>query len=235
MSEGDVQSVLVVEDESDFRELILFKLKEAGFAPEGAANARDALKAAKRLVPAVVVLDIMLPDMPGTEVCKLLRADPTFHGTSILMLTAKGDEIDRVVGFELGADDYVVKPCSVRELILRVRALSRRAIERRSSGDARGAAPIRFGELEVDPVAHRVTVSSKEVALTPIEFKLLLLLLSNPGRAFSRDRLLDEVWNVTAEVTTRTVDTHVKRLRDKLGMSGEVIETIRGIGYRVRA
>jgi two-component system phosphate regulon response regulator PhoB len=235
MNAATSTAVVVIEDEADFRELLVFKLKEAGFAPEAAGTGHDGLALAKSLKPAVVVLDLMLPDIAGTEVCKQIRADRELANVSVLMLTAKGEEIDRVVGFELGADDYVVKPCSVRELMLRVRALARRANERSEAMSALGASkPIVAGVLRIDPAAHRATISNEEVSLTPLEFKLLLLFVSNPGRAFSREKLLGDVWEITADVTTRTVDTHVKRLREKLGEYGETIETVRGVGYRFR-
>jgi two-component system, OmpR family, phosphate regulon response regulator PhoB len=235
-NEIEPKSVLVIEDEADFRDLLVFRLKEAGFAPHAFGSAKEGLAAAERTKPAVVVLDLMLPDMPGTDVCRILRADPVLRTTSILMLTAKGDEVDRIVGLELGADDYVVKPCSIRELMLRVRTLAQRTEERRLAEAAKGSEKtLKLGGIELDPIAHRVTCDRQEIPLTRIEFKLLLLFMTNPGRAFSRDRLLDEVWNITAEVTTRTVDTHIKRLREKLGAYGDSIETIRGVGYRLRA
>ncbi|MCK6549038.1 response regulator transcription factor [Myxococcota bacterium] len=233
-AQGQAETVLVVEDEADFRELVAFKLRESGFVVEAAGTAREGLAAARRLHPSVVILDVMLPDQPGTEIVKQLRGDPHLKDVSILMLTAKGEEIDRVVGFELGADDYVVKPCSVRELMLRVRALARRTSDRRTTPPDE-VRPLAVDGLEIDPAAHKALVHGTELALTPIEFKLLLLLASNPGRAYSRERLLGEVWGITAEVTTRTVDTHVKRLREKLGPLGELIETVRGVGYRFKS
>jgi two-component system phosphate regulon response regulator PhoB len=231
MAEGE--SVLVVDDEADLRNLVVMKLKEAGFVAEGAPNAAQALAAAARLRPVVVVLDLMLPDRPGTEVCKALRADPLLRDAGVLMLTAKGEEVDRVLGLELGADDYVVKPFSVRELVARVRALARRVGDRRAP---KPEAPdmLRWKGLEVDARAHRVTADGEELVLTPLEFRLLSMFLAQPGRAFTRDQLLDSVWNISADVTTRTVDTHVKRLREKLGAYGDIIETVRGVGYRLR-
>jgi two-component system phosphate regulon response regulator PhoB len=234
MAPVESPSVLVVDDEADLRNLLLFKLREAGFVAEAAASATEALSAAARLRPSVVILDLMLPDLPGTEVCKRLRADPMLGDLGILMLTAKGEETDRVVGLEIGADDYVVKPFSVRELVARVRALSRRVSDRRSVA---GAEPQRltWRDLVVDTAAHRIHIGDREVLLTPIEFRLVTVLLTKEGRALSRERLLSEVWNITADVTTRTVDTHVKRLREKLEDYGDLIETVRGVGYRVRA
>jgi two-component system phosphate regulon response regulator PhoB len=234
MTSSPAERVLVVDDEADLRELLLFKLREAGFEVEAVATALEGLAAAARLAPAVVVLDLMLPDLPGTEVCKRLRADPDARDIAILMLTAKGEEVDRVLGLELGADDYVVKPFSVRELVARVRALARRVRDRRTAPPASEERLLRWKGITVDPAAHRVRRDGEEIVLTPIEFKLLVLLLSSPQRAFTREILLDDVWNISSEVTTRTVDTHVKRLREKLGPYGELIETVRGIGYRLR-
>ena len=227
--------VLLVDDELDLRELLLFNLREAGFAVTAVATAAEGLDAAERLDPAVVVLDLMLPDLPGTEVCRRLRAHPSLGDVAILMLTARGDERDRVLGFEVGADDYVVKPFSVRELVLRVRALARRSAERRL---ARGAVDqgrrLRYRGLSLDPVRHRVYADGAELSLRPLEYKLLLLLIEHPGQVFRRAELLREVWSITAEINTRTVDTHVRRLRDHLGAYGEAIETVHGHGYRLR-
>lgn len=187
--------------------------------------------------PDLVVLDLMLPDMPGTEVCRVLKKSPLTEHVPVLMLTAKGEEIDRVVGFELGAEDYVVKPFSVRELVLRVQALLKRA-ERGSTAAAPGGSKaeegraIKFGRLRIDPDAHRTWVDEREIELTPIEFKLLLTLYDRRNRVQTREVLLGDVWNVSADVTTRTVDTHVKRLREKLGAAGRYVETVRGVGYR---
>ena len=169
----------------------------------------------------------MLPGMPGTEVCKRVKADPATKGTQVVMLTAKGEAIDRVVGFELGADDYVVKPFSVRELLLRVQA-----ILRRSQGEQEAAASFQFGKLRVDREAHRVWADEQELELTALEFKLLVTLYDRRNRVQTRSALLSDVWGIDADITTRTVDTHVKRLREKLGPAGDYIETVRGVGYR---
>ena len=176
----------------------------------------------------MVILDLMLPDLPGTEVCKSMKRDPKTKSIPILMLTAKGSEIDRVVGFELGADDYVVKPFSVRELILRIEAILRRG----RSDESTTRASIEFGVLRVDLDAHRVWVADREVELTALEFNLLVTLYERRNRVQNRTTLLDDVWGIEASITTRTVDTHVKRLREKLGQAGDYIETVRGVGYR---
>jgi two-component system phosphate regulon response regulator PhoB len=184
------------------------------------------LQLAAGQTPDLVLLDLMLPDVEGTEVCRRLRADPKTKGIPIMMLTAKGDEVDRVVGFEIGADDYVTKPFSVRELLLRVRAVLRRGTEPRESGT------IQVGVLTIDGEAHRVFVEGREVALTALEFRLLSMLAGRRGRVQTREVLLNEVWGLHLNVETRTVDTHVKRLREKLGAAGGLIQTVRGVGYR---
>ena len=172
----------------------------------------------------------MLPDVSGTEVCKELKQDPTTRDAQVMMLTAKGEEIDRIIGFELGADDYVVKPFSVRELLLRITAILRRA-----SSEIDTRANIDFGVLRVDREAHRVWVEGRELELTALEFKLLVTLHDRRNRVQSRDALLSDVWGIQAEITTRTVDTHVKRLREKLGVAGDYVQTVRGVGYRFAA
>jgi two-component system phosphate regulon response regulator PhoB len=224
-------TILVVDDEADLRELLRFRFREAGYEVMTASTAGEALSSVARRRPNVVLLDWMLPDMPGTEVCKRLRAAPATKDIPIIMLTARGEEVDRVVGLELGADDYVTKPFSVRELLLRVRVLTRRAGEKSAPATAE---TMRWRGLHLDLGGHRLLVDGDDVQLTPIEFKLLVLFVSNPGRAYTREKLLDDVWNITADVTTRTVDTHVKRLREKLGVYGDAIETVRGIGYRLK-
>ncbi|MCC6751301.1 MAG: response regulator transcription factor [Deltaproteobacteria bacterium] len=223
--------VLLVDDEQDLLESLDYALKKEGFQTRLARTGREALeRALEKPPPELVVLDLMLPDLPGTEVCRQLRQQATTRDVPIVMLTARGEEIDRVVGFEVGADDYVVKPFSVRELVLRLRAILRRA----HSGEE-PVAPQSFGRLRVDPSGHRVWVDDEEVTLTALEFRLLLTLFSRRGRVQSRDQLLAEAWGITADVTTRTVDTHVKRLRQKLGAAADYVETLRGVGYRFRA
>ena len=227
--------VLIVDDEPDLQSLVLFNLREAGFEAEAVGTGKEGIAAANRLHPQVIILDLMLPDLPGTEVCRTLRADAAMGDVAILMLTARGDEYDRVLGFEVGADDYVVKPFSVRELVMRVKGLAKRAHERRlarsSSADER---QLKWRGLVVDVVRHRVYVDGVELALRPLEFKLISLLLDHPGKVFSRADLLEEVWGVSADVSTRTVDVHVRRLRERLGSYGEAVETVHGFGYRLK-
>jgi two-component system phosphate regulon response regulator PhoB len=217
--------VLVIEDEADLREVLLYNLTQVGHRPCGAATGEAGLKLALEVRPDLVLLDLMLPDIPGTTVAKTLRREPQTQLVPIIIVTARGEEIDRIVGLELGADDYVVKPFSVRELMLRVDAVLRR-------GRTREERVIEVGELRIDKDAHRVTVGPDEVALTALEFKLLVTLTERRERVQARGTLLSDVWAMDGEIASRTVDTHVKRLRDKLGAAGRFIETVRGVGYR---
>ncbi len=227
--------VLLVDDEPDLRQLVTFNLRGAGFEVDAVGSGQAGLALAAKTRPAVIVLDLMLPDVSGTEVCRQLRADPVLGDVAVLMLTARGDEYDRVLGFEMGADDYVVKPFNVRELVMRVRALARRTAERRAARAITGRDPkLRWKGLEVDPVRHHVFLDGGELQLRPLEFKLIQLLLEHPGRVFTRAELLEEVWGISGEANTRTVDTHVRRLRERLGPYGEVVETVHGFGYRLQ-
>ena len=218
--------ILVVEDEADIREVLDYNLKREGHDVALASTARDGLRQARERRPDLVLLDLMLPDGSGTDLCKALHQDAATRGVRVVMLTAKGEEIDRVIGFEIGADDYVVKPFSVRELLLRVQAVLRRAASE-ETGEM-----TQFGTLRVDRGAHSVWVDGVEVELTALEFKLLLTLHDRRNRVQTRDALLSDVWRIDADVTTRTVDTHVKRLREKLGTAGIYVQTVRGVGYR---
>ena len=224
--------ILIVDDEAELASTVGYSFEQEGFATRHADTGRGALAAAViGPIPDLILLDLMLPDMAGTEVCRELRRTELTRSTPIIFLTAKDNEIDRVVAFELGADDYVAKPFSVRELMLRVRALLRRAKATKTTAPS---GEQHFERLRVDPEAHQVWVDGAEVALTALEFRLLHTLLTRRGRVQTRSQLLEDVWGVHAEVTTRTVDTHVKRLREKLADAGAYVETIRGVGYRFR-
>ncbi|MDP2345100.1 MAG: response regulator transcription factor [Deltaproteobacteria bacterium] len=226
------QTILIVEDEPDLLSTLEYNLQRDGFETRAATTAEQALKLAhKEPRPDLVLLDVMLPDLSGIEVCRRLKHNEALRRIPVIILTARGEEIDRVVGFEVGADDYVVKPFSVRELLLRVRAVLRRA----ASSDEPLADATVFGRLALDPAAHRCSVDDDEVILTALEFRLLSTFLVRRGRVQSRETLLNDVWGIEADVTTRTVDTHVKRLREKLKAAGVYIETLRGVGYRFRA
>jgi two-component system phosphate regulon response regulator PhoB len=219
--------ILVIEDEKDIQEVLDYNLKRAGHRVQVASTAKEGLRLARERRPDLVLLDLMLPDMAGTEVCKELKQDTKTRDAQVMMLTARGEEIDRIIGFELGADDYVVKPFSVRELLLRIQAMLRRV-----SSEAESRSNIVFGIMRVDREAHRVWVDDKEVELTALEFKLLVTLHDRKNRVQTRDALLNDVWGIQADITTRTVDTHVKRLREKLGAAGDYVQTVRGVGYR---
>jgi two-component system phosphate regulon response regulator PhoB len=223
-------NVLIVEDERDLQRVLSYNFKQAGFDVVSAMNGETALRAVKEEPFDLVILDLMLPDMPGTEVCKRLKQSPETSSIPVIMVTAKGEEVDRVVGFELGVDDYVVKPFSVRELILRARA-----ILRRTESASQPEEKFEFGELRVDRAAHRAWVSGEEISFTALEFRLVIVLYDRRGRVMTRDTLLDEVWGSHVDVTARNVDTHVKRVREKLRAAGDYIETVRGVGYRFRA
>ncbi|MDX2054932.1 MAG: response regulator transcription factor [Polyangiaceae bacterium] len=222
-------SILVVEDEPDLREVLEYNLSQSGYEVRTAGTGNEALSLVQKAEPNLVLLDLMLPDISGTEVCKILKENQRTRGIPIMMLTARGEEIDRVVGFELGADDYVVKPFSVRELLLRVSAVLRRSTGPQAERDKD---EVQFGCLKIDREAHRVWVESLEVELTALEFKLLLTLFDRKNRVQTRTTLLDDVWGIQADITTRTVDTHVKRLREKLEAARIYVETVRGVGYR---
>jgi len=220
--------VLIVDDERDLVRLLEFNLQHAGFETAVAYAGEDALQKVRQRIPDLIVLDLMLPDIPGNEVCRQLKASPRTRHVPVLMLTARTDEVDRVVGFEVGADDFVTKPFSVRELVLRIRA-----ILRRGSGAEADEAREQVGPIRVDPGAHRAYVEGQEITLTALEFKLLTTFMSRLGRVQTREALLQDVWGVSSDLQTRTVDTHVKRLREKLGSGRDLIETVRGIGYRM--
>jgi two-component system phosphate regulon response regulator PhoB len=231
------QKIIIIEDEKDLTDVLSYNLTRAGYSASIAHSGKEGEKLiAKDPLADLVLLDLMLPDMDGTDICKSIRACRRTMHMPIIMLTAKAEEIDRVVGFEVGADDYVVKPFSVRELMLRVKALLHRSsLSGRSDPAAEADVVMSFGCLKIDIPSHRVTVDGKEISLTALEFRLLVTLFERKGRVQSREVLLEDVWDIRADITTRTVDTHVKRLREKLETAGVYVETIRGVGYRFRS
>ncbi len=223
------KKVLIIEDEPDVVEMLTRAFARAGgFSVTTAADGASGLRRAREESPALVILDLMLPKLPGLELCKILKTDSLTRHIPVLMLTAKAEEVDRIVGLELGADDYVTKPFSPREVVLRARAILRRGEgpEETQSFTA--------GPITIDGLRHQVSVNGKVVHLTSLEFKLLRTLVQRRGRVQERDRLLSDVWGYEAAIDTRTVDTHVRRLREKLGKAGDAIETVRGFGYRLR-
>ncbi len=228
------ERVLIVEDERDVCRLLAFNLQNDGFEVASAHTAADGLLALARQQPTVVVLDLMLPDMSGLDVCRRIRRDPDLGDVGVVVLTALGADEDRIEGLEAGADDYVVKPFNVREVVLRVRALASRVGERRRASEASAGEVLRGGEVEVDASTHAVRVNGAAVALRPLEFKLLITLMAQPGRVFTREELLSTVWDMKSGSGARTVDVHVRRLRKNLGEGANVIETVPGFGYRAR-
>jgi DNA-binding response OmpR family regulator len=221
------QKILVVDDEPDAIELIGFNLKNAGYEVITAENGTDALKKARVCLPNLILLDLMIPEVDGLEVCKILRRDPTTANIPIIMVTAKAAELDRILGLELGANDYVTKPFSPRELVLRVKNILQRPGPIESKQDR-----YEYGDLVIDTGRHQVTVSQKPIDLTATEFKLLTTLAERRGRVQSRERLLLDVWQYETMIDTRTVDTHMRRLREKLGKAARYLDTVRGVGYR---
>ena len=226
-----IEKILVVEDDKHIAKLVKYNLDKAGFETRVVITGEDAIDVLDQSPVDLIVLDIMLPKMDGFEVCRRLRQNDRYAHIPVIMLTARGEEVDRVVGFELGADDYMVKPFSPRELILRVKAILKR---RQPQKNRSTKEIIEIDKLKIDVIRHKVTVNEKEIVLTAMEFKLLMTLMERQGRLQSREQLLNDVWEMNADVTTRTIDTHVKRLRQKLGKMGDYIETIRGHGYRFK-
>src|ERR1700730_4008861 len=222
--------LLIIEDEQDVIDLLTLNLRKAGgFAVSTATDGASGLRQVRAELPALIILDLMLPKMPGLEICKVLKTDAATRHIPIIMLTAKAEEIDRIVGLEFGADDYVTKPFSPRELVLRVNA-----ILRRGKSDVAEEKKLSIGQITLDPARHHVAVAGKPVRLTSVEFKLLSMLMQRQGRVQARDRLLNEVWGYESLIDTRTVDSHLRRLRKKLGKAAVAIETVRGFGYRIR-
>ena len=221
--------VIVIEDEPDIRKTIDYNLSKESFKVIQAASIEEGEKALASNKIDVIILDLMLPDGSGLTLCRDIKSEPKTKNIPVIILTAKTEEVDRVVGFELGADDYVTKPFSVRELILRVKAILKRgASTEKNTEDAEHS----FGGLTINFEEHQAYINGLEISLTALEFKLLKHLIKRKGRVQTRDQLLEDVWGYSSNVTTRTVDTHIKRLREKLGLVGEHIQTIRGVGYR---
>ena len=225
-----MQTILIIEDERDLAELLAFNLEKEGYRTVIAHDGIEGVETAARVLPDLVLLDLMLPGMLGTEVCKRLKKSAATSGIPVIMLTAKGEEIDKVVGFEVGSDDYVVKPFSTRELLLRVKA-----VLRRTTTDVVESRVIKAGALSIDTERHLVSINDAEVIFTTTEFNLLHTLVKRLGRVQSRDVLLRDVWGYNFVEDTRTVDTHVTRLRTKMGDAGEMIKTVRGFGYKMEA
>ena len=220
--------ILIIEDEPDIRKNLEYNLSREGYSVLTAASIAEAEQLIYSNNLSLVLLDLMLPDGSGLDLCKKMKSDPDVQNLPIIILTAKDDEVDKVVGFELGADDYVTKPFSVRELILRIKAVLKRGENKKDIVEI----DRKFGDLKIDIDSHEVFVDGELVNLTALEFKLLIQLVDRRGRVQSREQLLADVWGYSAEVTTRTVDTHIKRLREKLGSMGKYVQTIRGVGYK---
>jgi len=217
--------VYVVEDDEDINDLLVYNLRKEGFDVKPFLNSLEALNRIKKEKPDIILLDIMLPDMDGLEFCKSVKSDPEMEDIPIIMITAKSTEIDKIVGLELGADDYVTKPFSIREVIARIRAILRRSKRKEKQS------MFRYEGLVINPESFHVTVDGKSVNLTAKEFKLLMLLINSDGKVLSREKILSQLWSDELEVYDRTVDVHIKKLRDKLGRYGSLIKTVRGIGY----
>jgi len=223
------QRILIVEDEADIAELLSYKLGQEGFEVESCGRGDTAFERIRSEAPDLVLLDLMLPGLDGLELCRLLRRDPATASIPVVMLTARAEEVDRIVGLELGADDYIVKPFSPREVALRVKAVLRRTAEPAAERET-----LEVGELTLDLAGHRLLVEGDEVIVTATEFRLLRRLMESPGRVLTRETLLTDAWGYANDVDSRTVDTHVRRVRRKLGSHAERIETVIGVGYRLR-
>ena len=228
MINGITKTIYIVEDEPDIRETLAYNLSQEGFKVSEFSDAESCLDKIQKRKPDLLILDLMLPGMSGLDLCKEIRADKSLQNLAIIMLTAKGEEVDRIIGFELGADDYVTKPFSVRELILRVKVILKKQNDAVENNEL-----VEFGPIKLNLDAHEVLINDDEIILTALEFKLLKHLIQRRGRVQTRDQLLGDVWGYSSEITTRTVDTHIKRLREKLGTVGDYIQTVRGVGYRL--
>jgi two-component system phosphate regulon response regulator PhoB len=229
MTEAKPKRILVVDDESDVTDLVAYHLKSKGFQVQAINDPNGSIGAARTFVPDLVILDVMMPDLNGIQICRMLRADPKLKKVPVIFLTAKAEENDRIQGLELGADDYICKPFSTKELVLRVQSIIRRLSEAVPEEPKR----LQVGQIVIEIDRHEAFVFGRKIELTATEFKLLRLLMERRGRVQTREHLLINVWNYETEIETRTVDTHVRRLREKLGPEADWIETIRGVGYRM--
>jgi two-component system phosphate regulon response regulator PhoB len=229
MSEKKPKKILVVDDELDVTELLAYHLKAKGFTVEAVNNPNKSIGVARTFLPDLVILDVMMPELNGIQICRMLRADPKLKRVPVIFLTAKAEENDRIQGLETGADDYICKPFSTKEVVLRVQSILRRVNE----GETEEPRRMQIGLIVLDVDRHEATVNNQPLELTATEFKLLRLLMERRGRVQTREHLLINVWNYETEIETRTVDTHVRRLREKLGDEADWIETIRGVGYRM--
>jgi two-component system phosphate regulon response regulator PhoB len=229
MSEYKPKKILIVDDEPDVADLVSYHLKAKGYQVETVNNPNVSIGTARLFLPDLVILDIMMPDLNGIQICRILRADPRQKNVPIIFLTAQGEEAARIAGFETGCDDYICKPFSTKELILRVQSIFRRVVKDTSEEIKR----LQVGQIILDIECHVATVLGRPIELTATEFKLLRLLMERRGRVHTREHLLINIWNYETEIETRTVDTHIRRLREKLGPEAAWIETIRGVGYRM--
>lgn len=229
MSENSRKKILVVDDEPDVADLVAYHLKAKGFSVETVNDPNRSIGTARTFLPDLVILDVMMPELNGIQICRMLRADPKLQAVPVIFLTAKVEESDRIQGLETGADDYICKPFSTKELVLRVQTILRRTTEKPTNVSAKLVA----GGIVLDIERHDVAINGSVIDLTATEFKLLHLLMERRGRVQTREHLLINVWNYETEIETRTVDTHVRRLREKLGKEADWIETIRGVGYRM--
>ncbi|HUJ43522.1 MAG TPA: response regulator transcription factor [Opitutaceae bacterium] len=229
MSDHKSKKILIVDDEPDVVDLVSYHLKARGYQVQTVLDPNSSIGTARSYSPDLVILDIMMPDLNGIQICRILRADSKLKNVPIVFLTAKGEEADRITGFETGCDDYICKPFSIKELILRVQSI----LHRVSQGASDDKRILQIGQIVLDIECHKVTVQGRPIELTATEFKLLRLLIERRGRVHTREHLLINVWNYETEIETRTVDTHIRRLREKLGPEADWIETVRGVGYRM--
>lgn len=229
MSDQKPRKILIVDDEPDVADLVAYHLRAKGYQVETVNDPTASIGAARSFLPDLLILDIMMPDLNGMQICRIIRADPRLRQVPIIFLTAKAEENDRISGFETGCDDYICKPFSTKELVLRVQSILRRVSDEAPAE----AKHLQAGQIVLDIERHEVTLHGRAVELTATEFKLLRLLMERRGRVQTREHLLINVWNYETEIETRTVDTHVRRLREKLGSEADWIETIRGVGYRM--